>query len=537
MKPATRMGPRRSPPAFCLDDEELVAYAADELGPERRAYAKDHLDDCASCFVELVAVMRRQRTGLAPAVRPTVRMAPPPRAAQSGSFHRAGWRSLLGLPLAGFTATLAIVGSLGTPTPPERCDDPRAELETAWSARQRAALARDGAGAALATQLDHEADALSRATQASCASLDGDGFDARQQCLDEAHVRLGAFVEVVLERRPGDPRQRFDGARRLSDPGWCTGLEQLPADDALPHVLALRGELAHWQGVALAGELDRAIAGTAELERSARELGLHAVLAELLLARGGFEADAERLELASATLVAASNTAEAAHADGVVALALLALVEVDARRGDLVRAREHVDRAAAALARMGAPDRRQGGRLAVVRATIDIHAGDLARAESGLEAAATLLPPEDPARIDVLEQLADVQARRGDGKGASATMQRVVEAHTERLGEQHPLVAIARLELAGHRRDAGDREAALVELDRGLPVALRSLGARSAPVGRMLDLRGELLRELGRTDEAIEHFRRARRIFAALLGEHHELVEATLAHEALALAQ
>ncbi|HWB76873.1 MAG TPA: zf-HC2 domain-containing protein [Nannocystaceae bacterium] len=513
--------------SFCLDDETLAAYARDELGPERRARAQRHLHDCAGCFVGLIGELRRIRDAGKTVKPPTPRAAAMPR-------PRRRWTTLLGLPLAGFVTTLAILGSVGDANEASLCDDPRAHAERAWSVEQRAALARDGAGAALASQLDREADAWARVTEERCAARDPIAA-AELQCLAEQRERIAAFADTVLQHRAGDPRPRLRAAQWLGDPAWCAGIDVVPAEGSDPAELRLG--LARLQGVALAGDREGAIAGLGELERRARELGQRSFEAELLLARGRIEAQGEQLDLAGASLLAAANTAEAARADAVVAEALLALVDVTAKGGELSRAREYADRTAAAIERTGVPNRRLDGRLALARAAIDLRAGDDARAESGLQAAATLLPPDDPARIDALTQLAEVQARRGFPRGAITTMQRVIEAQTDRLGEHHPLVALAHLDSARHHRALGERDAALLELDRGLPIALRSLGARSEPVGRMLDLRGELLRELGRRDEAIEHFRRARRILAELLGDHHESVEATVAHEALALAQ
>lgn len=112
--------------------------------------------------------------------------------------------------------------------------------------------------------------------------------------------------------------------------------------------------------------------------------------------------------------------------------------------------------------------------------------------------------PDHPGALDVQNNLALVHLHDGRPDAAVATLRRVLTIRRERLGEDHPLVASTAANLANALFDAGQYEEALA-LYRSAAAILRRAGPADNPLlGIALTGVGNVLGRLGRTRESIE---------------------------------
>lgn len=228
--------------------------------------------------------------------------------------------------------------------------------------------------------------------------------------------------------------------------------------------------------------------------------GLQAALGESRAAIGEYAAAVASLEAAAAL----------AQPDELPA-AELRLGRVHARRGDLAAAASHLD---SALASLGDPAGRPLARQALAeRSLVAVRAGDPALASAlGTRLLAAAEVASDRGAIGAaLRMLGLVERQSGDFQAARDALVRSLELAD---GDHDPGAGIAaRNALALVEGDLGRDEAAIALLGPALD-GCRLTGERhleAAIEGNLADR----LHALGRTDEAMEHLKRA----AAILGD------------------
>ncbi len=354
--------------------------------------------------------------------------------------------------------------------------------------------------------------------------------DERVGCLERQRQTLLGFA-AALQRDVIDPERAAAGLGTLAPPGDCrddAAAASLAWRASSPEVAALQARLAELDGARVAGSNDIAEAGAAEVLARARALDEPAVAATALLLIGRVAADTQR-EDAGDRLREAVHAAEAARLDRLLVRGLLALVDREITVGHLERAREYADRTAAAIARLGGDDEWSLD-LEVLRGRAALVAGDYDAAEAAFERVQQGADPDSTVALWALEGQCAVASSRGDQTTAIAMTHRVIATLQRRDGERSLSLAQAYGNLAGELYSAGRPEEALDEVDRAIAILERAAPERRRHA-RMLNLRGQLLRELGELDEALAHHRRALAILLARGEVSNEFVAET--HESL----
>jgi serine/threonine protein kinase/tetratricopeptide (TPR) repeat protein len=142
----------------------------------------------------------------------------------------------------------------------------------------------------------------------------------------------------------------------------------------------------------------------------------------------------------------------------------------------------------------------------------------------------------DEAAVEAAVRLASVLADRLHTAGEARDWLELGRAILRPMGGAHPLLEAWALGASGlvSGRE-GDRRRALEQLEEALALQERTLGSQHLEVAQALSDVGSALAELGRVEESITYFDRARRLTADLLGPDHPQVAVYLVNRGEAL--
>ncbi len=139
----------------------------------------------------------------------------------------------------------------------------------------------------------------------------------------------------------------------------------------------------------------------------------------------------------------------------------------------------------------------------------------------GIDRARRSLVDDAALRLDVLGDLAALQARLGDGATAAPLLRELLDERRTVDGEDTPAVAQLQVALAGALGGA-DAPQALAEAKAAVATLERTLGPDHPATARARDQLARALLLTGAADDALEHLRRAHAALAATLGADHE---------------
>jgi DNA-binding SARP family transcriptional activator/tetratricopeptide (TPR) repeat protein len=224
--------------------------------------------------------------------------------------------------------------------------------------------------------------------------------------------------------------------------------------------------------------------------------------------------------------IAALEAAAARVPDHELPEVELRLGRVHARRGDLVTAASHLDAAIEGMAGAGDPAAAHLGRTLVERAAVALRAGDPVAAEASVDRALTIASArsDDAARGAGLRIRGLVALDRDDLDAARAALRESLALAEGRAGtatEDDAAAIAAGNGLALVEAAAGDRAAAIGLLATAAD-RCRRMGERHLEAVVENNL-ADQLHAVGRTDEAMEHLKRAVAIFADVGGAPGEL--------------
>ncbi len=324
---------------------------------------------------------------------------------------------------------------------------------------------------------------------------------------DVAYDSIGLARRRLLHRRVAaalstPSRGAGDDAARWAIIAYHEGLAGRSAEAAEAHRLAGEHARAVFANREAREHLEAALAlGSPQVQE------LHESLGEVLTLLGDYAGAIAHLEVAGA-LAEPAGRASVEHRLGLV----------HARRGEWSRAEGYLD---AALAAVSDDDPAFRSALLADRSAIAHRAGDGAAArEMAADALRLAETADDLAGVARAEDLLGILARAtGDLPGAGLHLERSLAAAA---GISDPGPRIAALNsLALVSADAGDRSRA-IELTREALVLCERQGDRHRQAALENNL-ADLLRAVGRQDEAMEHLKRAVAIFADVGGRPDEL--------------
>jgi tetratricopeptide (TPR) repeat protein len=432
---------------------------------------------------------------------------------------RGGW-------LLGGAVALAVVGTVavvlqGEGSPGDACLRERERLAGAWDPATREAAAAgvratalpyaEDVWVALVPRLDAYADEWVEAAHTSCVSTlaqtsAAQARHARQQrCLDDARLLLDQLGDALAEADEATVVDAAHAADRLPDLGAC-------ADDRRLTTWAEESSPARTAAIA------RARASLAQAERA---------LAVLDTASGRDRFDVE-LELGRAAALAAQQAADEAGHHPLQSEAALALGRVLLEAGEKPDAERAL---AVAMERAEA----SGDALARLRARIVqvyVLGSDRDRTDEavrlGEQSLAQLdgLGPRPLLHARLLGNLATAVARgrRPDHERALALHHEAIALLRRELGEHHPHLISARLNLGRALAWAGRLEASEVELRAALERARAVWGEDHPHTARIWGTLGLSLAALRHHAEAEDALRRSLAARERSLGPEHQEV-------------
>ncbi|MBX7081674.1 MAG: tetratricopeptide repeat protein [Nannocystaceae bacterium] len=362
---------------------------------------------------------------------------------------------------------------------------------------------------------------------ASCRAFEqgrGDAreLDAQMLCFARARTELDTLLQSLAEGPQQSQVQALAAVDALPDPQACddAGAREQPLPDdpatreAVQQVATLLAQAHAWERT---GAIARAREALDEAVALARRSGHAATEADARVAWARQAMAAGELDAAERELLAASWAAESVADARRTAQARIELIWLEGYfRNAFDRAQEHGDAAAEALARIPGGD----PTLAVVRlrnlAWTDAQHGRAEAAAAGFRAAITACEAAPDCGRDALllqSDLATVLLQLGDIDAAEAASERVREATEAWLGPDHPELAAVLNNLGAIARERGEFERALTRFDRAIEILAAAWGEQHVLVARARLNRGTVLADLGRHDEAQGEFEAARAVF------------------------
>jgi eukaryotic-like serine/threonine-protein kinase len=370
------------------------------------------------------------------------------------------------------------------------CDDNASLVDAVWSPAGRADIARTFSAAAphrdtaittTTSAIDDWANAWRLGRRAACR-VEPAQRASREACLDDALGELRAQLAAWSSPDAATVDRSLDALAALPHPDGC-------ATHAPPPITAPRAvvdSVANLEALVRAGRARDARASVASVVAAAESTGDPRTIARALLAAGGIERELGDRDRARTDVATAAREAARGDDDATTLDALLEEATIATQQGHPLDALGVCD-AAAALVTRAHLDREH--RLAVVRG-------------------------------DALGQL-------GRAPEAVTEYRRAIALLEPRAGRDRT----ARIELAGVYGKLGDTladevdvEGGLAMLRKGLAIEEVELGRDHPEVGRTLHDLGTQELELEKLDDAEAHFERARAIFVAAYGDHHDLV-------------
>ncbi|MFO7566044.1 MAG: serine/threonine-protein kinase [Enhygromyxa sp.] len=351
-------------------------------------------------------------------------------------------------------------------------------------------------------------------------------LDRRMLCLGRRLTEFDELVEVMTGPAVQSHARAREAVDKLPDLRACeaaaieAGLDsggELEDEEQRVALTELERDLFRANSLEMTGSFAEAEQLVA-LDR-ARELGNHRLIAATLLSKARLARAQGRLGSVAPLLEEAALEAERAGADLLRGEILIALARVQAELGDAEASARRSREARAVLDRIGAGPLEYAA-LDGIAALASIAAGELERAEREARLAIASIegiePP--PTQLAELRTTLGVALRElGRHAEARVELEQAAGLWAEHYGEQHPIIASVRFELALVDHREGRHEAALLELAGALEVFERVFGGNSLDVARASEAMAVALGELGRYEEALRRHQQARAIFRANL--------------------
>jgi tetratricopeptide (TPR) repeat protein/predicted Ser/Thr protein kinase len=452
------------------------------------------------------------------------------------------WRRLgATLALAATTAGLGY-GLSG----PEPCTGATLQLTGVWDPDTRAALRTalhpEGSSAAGIDRLEERLDDYttqwaSTHREACMAHHRGDSsaeaHDLRIGCLGQALQGLGALVEVLRTRGPGDLDSALVDANNLPELRACLDLSALsrgpppPPPEIAAEVEALRGQLARAQLTVQRADAEAALATVRPIEHRARALAYRPLVASALHTLARLESDladyksaARDLEAALWVTTSLDDPARTAQIMGSLIYLLGDRLDDDAAAS---RWRPHAD----ALAERLGPDAPGTASLAWARGTTALHHGRIDEAVAELRRSVAISEAlHGPDHLNVATYLGNLAAALGTARQydeAKQAFERALVILERAYGTDHIAVITALGNLANVHTMRHETPQALALSEDALLRARRSRGDDHPQVATLLQNLARVRRDAGQPALARSDLLRAREIQNHRLGPHREL--------------
>ncbi len=360
-------------------------------------------------------------------------------------------------------------------------------------------------------------------------------FDLAAACLADHERAIRDRLERLAAAGPAEVTQAHVLVRELADPAACTDTEVLrrgpttPASPVREQVTALRSELEEVRILVALADYPAA-AGRAETVVAAATIHgpLHAeavYLQGLVAARRGAVEDADRW------LTAAAAEAEENRDDHLAAAIAGEQTELATRLlRDPARARVYAAHYGSKLRRIAADGQRRAeylDRLGEFELLTHNFAAALARHEEALQ----LRRDDDPTgRVRSLQGVANALAELGRVDESIERLQVARDLVARELGDAHPDTASADINLAYslRERDPPDLDRAAALLRGALTVALRH-GVDGVRIARIRTALAQVLGDRGEFDAALTELERGLPVLRARLAPTHDDVVDALA--------
>ena len=442
---------------------------------------------------------------------------------------------------------------------PPACEDAGERLKALWNDETR----REITARFEASEMPYAADSWSRVS----ASLDAHGrawaevqnencratkveerqsvdlMHRRYACLERDWSEYRSLVVALRDANETTVEGAIGAATSLRDPAACDAdmsvVEEgsLPPPKLLEQVESARRQLTQSRTLRRLGEVEKALALTAELARSesVRAYPPLAVETSLEAARG--QIDEGEPDAGAKALESLLVQAEAA---GHVQALAEALVELTYVRGVLLAHWEEGlvwgKVAEAAVLRAGdLPELNVGLHLMLGRIMVEMGHPERAgpELERAFEISLSHFGEGHPQTTKVLSGLATAAKARGELPRALELREEILERTIATYGRDHPESALASLNLGATLSTMSRHEEALLHHERALDIWTRTLPPKHVRLSLAHGNVAVELSQLGRTDEAIVHYEKERELVESLFGVSHPRVSRT--HHNLAM--
>jgi serine/threonine protein kinase/tetratricopeptide (TPR) repeat protein len=343
-------------------------------------------------------------------------------------------------------------------------------------------------------------------------------LDLRTQCLDQRLSEVRTLSQLFAHATPSIVETSVSAVAKLAPLDRCAEATLLrapmrPPNDAVrAQAQQLRTQLASSEGLRNAGRIADARARLDHIVADAHALGYAPVEAEALVLDGTFDSYPRDLKAVDRKLEDAVTAAERGrHAEALVQAwtALVANLALESRLDDAERAAGH---AAAILAGFGGNPRLEAALLTNrgIAARIAGHADQaVAFHQQALELRVKTFGPDDLSVGRAANNLGSALALKGDHAAALGNFQRSLAISERVLGSANvlnvPLLNNVAIGFDAMRRPAD----ALPYAERALHVLEDAHVADDTRVAAVLGILGQIEDDLGRSESAIEHARRA----------------------------
>ncbi len=287
-------------------------------------------------------------------------------------------------------------------------------------------------------------------------------LDLRMVCLTRRRQEVAALTELFAHPDDGVLEKALAAATGLTPLSRCADLAELqlssgqPEEPLLrPKVADVRTKLAQAKALEMAGKLKDAMPVAVAALAEAEALRFRPLVAEALLALGNLRGVAGEYGPAAELMRKAGLEAVASRNDLVAAQAWTRLIFASAQVDRIQDAREAEALALAAVERLTPPGATEGelhAQLWSSRGKLSILVEDPERAVEQLRHALALRErlsgPSSFGTADLLNSLASAMRELGKLEEGVGYSTRAIALYQELLGDQHPAVGTARMNLA-----------------------------------------------------------------------------------------
>ena len=340
----------------------------------------------------------------------------------------------------------------------------------------------------------------------------------KSQCLLRQRARVDALLEVFEAADEVAVRRALAAVESLPAPTRCAEEQTInanvvpePPAELAELVAQFRQQLDRGYAKGSAGRHEEAIVLAKEVDDAAKDLGYAPLYAEAHLHVGRYQAKLGLLQEARKTLEDTAWLGVEAHHRKIAADAWIELVFLEgAKLGDFQAAHRALRAAEAEVVALG-DDPRLRERLSVHAATLAMAQG---RNEDAMALLKTVLSAYEPdegsmKRVDVLFNVAGVEAATGRLEDAERHFREYIAAYTDRYGEVHPGVASGHFNLATtlYRQDRFAE--ALVEFKTAAKIEEAAVDPKHPRRADTMGAISQVLKALGRPEEAVPYAERA----------------------------